>query len=127
MATRKIKDARETTTNELIYFKGHAGATFMSNGATVEDTINNLIVRGIGDGEVDLSQYYTKYEIDAMGYLRESDIECKQDVITDLDIIRSGAILGSTALQSIPTEYAKLVDVEQMIADSITTALNTEV
>lgn len=89
----------------------------------------------------------------------------KQDIINDLESIRNGALLGSTALQSyteqytgtynkpnggipktdlssdvqislekansalqsIPTEYAKLVDVEQMIADSITTALNTEV
>ena len=43
MATRKIKDARDNSTNELIYFKGHAGATYMSNGATVEDTVNHIL------------------------------------------------------------------------------------
>lgn len=39
MATRKIKDAKDLTTNELIYFKGHAKATFMSDGRTVEEAI----------------------------------------------------------------------------------------
>ena len=42
MATRKIKDAKDLTTNELIYFKGHAKATYMSDGRTVEDAINNI-------------------------------------------------------------------------------------
>lgn len=44
---RKIKDAKDLTTNELIYFKGHAKATYMSDGRTVEDAINNI---GIGGG-----------------------------------------------------------------------------
>lgn len=39
MATRKIKDAKDLSTNELIYFKGHAKATYMSDGRTVEDAI----------------------------------------------------------------------------------------
>ena len=39
MGTRKIKDAKDLTTGEKIYFKGHAKATFMSDGRTVEDAI----------------------------------------------------------------------------------------
>lgn len=39
MSTRKIKDAKDLTTNELIYFKGHAQATYMSDGRTVEEAI----------------------------------------------------------------------------------------
>lgn len=39
MSTRKIKDAKDLSTNELIYFKGHAKATYMSDGSTVEDAI----------------------------------------------------------------------------------------
>lgn len=35
----------------------------------------------------------------------KSDISGKQDVISDLETIRSGAKLGSTALQEIPAEY----------------------
>ena len=42
MTTRRIKDAKDLSTNELIYFKSHAKATFMSDGSTVEDTINNI-------------------------------------------------------------------------------------
>lgn len=148
MATRKIKDARDNSTNELIYFKGHAGATFMSNGATVEDAINNLSVRTTEDYDVDLSNYYTKNEIDSIGFLRAQDIEGLQEEITDLETIRSGAAKGATALQSIPSEYvteselenkgyltqhqslseyAKLTDVEAMINEVIITTLNTEV
>ena len=42
MATRQIKDAKDLTTNELIYFKGHAQATYMSDGRTVEEAISNI-------------------------------------------------------------------------------------
>ena len=45
MANRIIKDAKDTKSNELIYFRGHAKATYMTDGRTVEDAIN-----GIGTG-----------------------------------------------------------------------------
>lgn len=67
MANRKIKDAIDMTTNEAIYFRGHAKATYMSNGSTVEDAINNINV-GSGGG-ADMSNYYTKAQIDNKGYL----------------------------------------------------------
>jgi hypothetical protein len=41
MATRKVKDAKENITGELIYFKGHAEATYMSDGSTVENKVNS--------------------------------------------------------------------------------------
>jgi hypothetical protein len=44
MAARTVKDAKDLDTNELIYFKSHAKATYMSNGTTVEDAINNLSI-----------------------------------------------------------------------------------
>ena len=50
----------------------------------------------------------------------------KQDIISDIDVIRSGASLGATALQSVPDEYAKVDDVESMIANAIIVAINTE-
>lgn len=40
MATRKVKDAKDLDTGELVYIKGHAKATYMSDGRTVEDAIN---------------------------------------------------------------------------------------
>ena len=42
MAIRKIKDAKDLNTNELIYFAGHAKATLMSDGQTVEDAIEDI-------------------------------------------------------------------------------------
>lgn len=41
MSTRNIKDAKDLTTGELIYFKGHAQATFLSDGRTVEEAITS--------------------------------------------------------------------------------------
>lgn len=51
----------------------------------------------------------------------------KQDTIADLDIIRGGAALGATALQSIPSEYVTENELNNAIATSITNILNTEV
>lgn len=71
MATRQIKDAKDLSTNELIYFKGHAQATFMSDGRTVEEAVNSI---GENSGSTDLSNYYTKTEIDNKGFVEESEL-----------------------------------------------------
>ena len=43
MSTRKIMNAKDLSTNKLIYFRGHAKATYMSDGiTTVEDAINSI-------------------------------------------------------------------------------------
>jgi peptidoglycan hydrolase CwlO-like protein len=68
MSIRKIKDAKDLNNNELIYFKSHAKATYMSDGSTVEDTINEIKTNGGGD--IDLSDYETKE--DALGKLQEA-------------------------------------------------------
>ena len=47
MSIRKIKDAKDLSDGSLIYFKGHAKATYMSDGTTVEDAINNIDAPGI--------------------------------------------------------------------------------
>jgi hypothetical protein len=39
---RKVKDAKDLETNEVIYFKGHAKATYMSDGRNVEEAINTI-------------------------------------------------------------------------------------
>lgn len=61
MATRKVKDAKDLKTNELIYFRGHAQATYMSDGRTVEDAIDDVKeVRG-------RVVFLTQAEYDALG------------------------------------------------------------
>jgi hypothetical protein len=79
MSTRKIKDAKDLSTNELIYFKGHAQATYMSDGRTVEEAVNNMS-GGSGGGTIDTSNFATKTELAQ-----------KQDVISDIDTIRTNA------------------------------------
>lgn len=76
MAIRNIKDAQDLTTGELIYFKGHAQATFMSDGRTVEEAVSGMS----GGGTIDTSNLATKDEL-----------ATKQDVISDIDTIRSNA------------------------------------
>lgn len=98
--------------------------------------IRTKIELSLGGGDTDLSNYYTKSEVDKKikdtkqeinnkGYVTDSDvndyvgneigqleevINTKQDKITDLDTIRSGAAAGATALQTIPSEYITETD-----------------
>ena len=112
-------------------------------------TINGNSLLGSGDitiegGNVDLSDYYTKSQtnalvspklsqvtltqaeydalqtkeenvlyvisdaenVDPSNLATKAELNTKQDVISDLDSIRSGAALGATALQSVPSTYA---------------------
>lgn len=80
MSTRKIKDAKDLSTNELIYFKGHAQATYMSDGRTVEEAITTSSGGSSSGGNTDLSNYATKAELAQ-----------KQDIISDIDTIRTNA------------------------------------
>ncbi len=67
------------------------------------------------------SEYATEQWVNSQGFLKEhqdisnlatkAELETKQDVITDLDSIRSGAALGATALQSVPDTYALKSDI----------------
>lgn len=78
MSTRKIKDAKDLSTNELIYFKGHAQATYMSDGRTVEEAVSGM--SGGSGGTIDTSNLATKDELAQ-----------KQDIISDIDTIRTNA------------------------------------
>ena len=75
MANRLIKDAKDLKTKELIYFRGHAKATYMSDGRTVEDAINSA---GTG-GSADMSNYYTKAQVDAKDSAITNDLNSKAD------------------------------------------------
>lgn len=39
---RQVMDAKDLVSNEKIYFKGHAQATYMSDGRTVEEAIKDV-------------------------------------------------------------------------------------
>ena len=89
---------------------------------TKQNVISDLdsIRSGAAKGETALqsvpSGYATEQWVNEQGFLKEhqdisnlatkAELATKQDVINDLDSIRSGAALGSTALQSVPDTYA---------------------
>ena len=119
MANRIIKDAKDAKSNELIYFRGHAKATYMSDGRTVEDAINSA---GTGGG-ADMSNYYTKAQVDAKGYLTSVPSE----YVTETEMNNKGY------LTSVPSEYIteselntvlgnlKFVTITQTAYDNLTT------
>lgn len=86
MATRKIKNAKDLETGELIYFAGHAEATFMSNGKSVEEAINGL---ESGGGQIDLSDYATKEEFNSTVDLLRLDID---DINDDIALIEGNVV-----------------------------------
>ena len=93
MTDRKIKDARDLKTDELIYFKGHAQSTFMSDGNSVEDIINEIKENGTGGGS----------DIDLSGYATKSDLDTKADKNSLADVAISGSYNDLTDKPTIPT------------------------
>ena len=99
MSTRNIKDAKDLTTGELIYFKSHAQATFMSDGRTVEEAVSEM-------SAVDTSNLATKDELAQ-----------KQDIISDIDTIRNnaanykGTVTSITVNGSSKTPSSGVVDI----------------
>lgn len=71
MATRKIKDAKDLSTNELIYFKGHAKATYMSDGRNVEEAIRQIGTGGGGGGSV----YKWRWNTEMTGTFTEEEFK----------------------------------------------------
>ena len=96
MATRKIKDAKDLDSNELIYFKGHAKATYLSNGATVEDSI--------GEVKSDLSTV-----IDSLEEISENSTSLKK--ITYSELVN---LVDTNSL--IPGKCYRIIDYVTMVA-----------
>lgn len=55
--SRPIRDAKDITTGQKVYLKGHAQATFMSDGRTVETAINEAM-QGGGSGVLSADEVY---------------------------------------------------------------------
>ena len=73
-----------------------------------------------------MEDYQSKYKGAEVEALLDK-INYKQDIISDIETIRSGAAAGATALQSVPSEYVTDTELVEAIASAITNTLNTAV
>ena len=114
--TNSVLDAVKKNLDAEIAGLKTADVSINSDISSLKTTVDNIVIP-------DVSGFATKDELSAYakassiptrvsqlsndsGYLTQhQDISGKQDVISDLDSIRSGANKGATALQSIPSEY----------------------
>lgn len=91
-------------------------------------TINGNNILGEGDitieASVDLTGYATEQWVEEQEYAPLSDVNYlgmlvsgKQSTITDLDEIRTGAALGKTAIQEIPSEYITETELNEALAN----------
>lgn len=65
---------------------------------TTNANIFATLIKGVDGITPDMSDYYNKGQVD-------NKLSTKQNVISDIDIIRHNALKGATALQSVPSEY----------------------
>ena len=85
--------------NDYIRYANNVKAYILTDKNTKFKTINGEHITGEGDITIDTN-------VDLTDYATKEELNAKQDVISDLQTIRSGAALGATALQSVPDTYA---------------------
>ena len=85
--------------NEFFRYENDVKAYILTDKNTTFKTINGQQITGSGDITIDTN-------VDLSNYATKSELNTKQNIITDLETIRSGAAKGATALQSVPSEYA---------------------
>lgn len=71
---RKIKDAVDLSTDEKIYFRGHAKVTYLSDGRNIEDAMSNLATTEWVEGKKYVNESFVKGAI-AEAQLEGSEIE----------------------------------------------------
>ena len=92
-------EVQKTTETEIL------AMGFTKNEGTITEVKMNGVSKGTS-GVIDLGTVITEHQ----------DISGKQDIITDLELIREGASLGATALQEVPSGYAKTEDIPTKVS-----------
>lgn len=117
----EVNDTKQDTIGDLddIRTGAEKGATSVQMVNHVRpDADGNVDVQGGGGGTTNYNELDNKPSIAgvtlqgnrtlaSLGIASESALAGKQDTISDLASIRSGAAKGETALQSVPSEYVK--------------------
>lgn len=121
MATRNIKDAKDLITGELIYFKGHAQATFMSDGRTVEEAVSGISGGSGGGTSVDMSEYPKKSELATVATTGSyNDLSNKPTIPSAVTVDSS---MSSTSINPVQNKVIKsYIDSNCNIAVETTTA-----
>lgn len=106
------------------------------NASSAIESFNEIIafLEGIEDSAsldaivASIQKEIAKVSTNTDAKLAELSVELgeKQDTITDLETIRSGAAKGATALQSVPDTYATKTDVSNAIQTAITNELTAD-
>lgn len=91
MSTRKVKDIIDLETNELVYPKAHAKATFMSDGSTVEDAIN-----AIGGKEIEEIDVVTIDVAETREVLPNIPVQYLPNIVTNKTFVLSTADMDTT-------------------------------
>lgn len=91
MSTRKIKDIIDLETNELVYPKTHAKATFMSDGSTVEDAINAMGGKEVEDIDVVTTDVAGTKEV-----LPNIPVQYLPNIVTNKTFVLSTADIDTT-------------------------------
>lgn len=90
MSTRKIKDGK--VDGEKVYFKGHAQATYMSDGRTVEEAVNDKVDKV--DGKQLSTEDFTtllKQKLDDLSNYDDTEIsQAVETLRSDFDTLVSG-------------------------------------
>lgn len=93
----------------------------------------NIVIEGSGGSYDDTGIKKDISDLKANDVLQDTklaklsgEIGKKQDTISDLETIRSGAAKGATALQSVPDTYATKTDVSNAIQSAIANELNAD-
>lgn len=118
MSTRKIKNARDLESNELIYFKSHAQATFMSDGSTVEDVINEIKETGGGSSNANVQAVETGDVLDDVNvdYATTAYVDDKVANISLTDYATITYVDNKVANISL-TGYATTEYVDELVGD----------
>lgn len=133
ISTREVKDAVDLETDSLIYFSSHAKATYMNNGVTVEDAINDKIdsvkINGIVtkplNGMVDLGTVITEHQ-DISDKLNKTEASENYLTKTDAQTMYLGktekasdSISADTAIQAIKDSDGNVIISTYATKDSI--------
>ena len=99
--------------------EGYATKSYVDGKVDGKFDVTGSANKALADAKADAAEkyqikgdYITKEELSGKGYATTEQVDTKQDSISDLDIIRSGAALGATALQSVPDEYVTEIELE---------------